>query len=708
MRSRLRWTTLAPLAAVAIAACLIGPSAAGAASGTTRLLVKFEPAASEQARASLLGAVHGKQIGAVHDLGIKIVNVPAAGTEAAIRTMRGNPNVAFAEPDSILRPQDNLPSDPSFPTSFPVGGGAWGWSMTHTTQAWDVTRGDPKVVIAVLDTGIKTAGLSDFNGQIASTYNAMTGTTDVTTNAGNHGTYVAGIAGLAADNATGNAGFCPGCQLMIVQVGTDSGASLSDIANGLTYAADHGARVANMSWAGTSDSSTLRAATTYAHQHGVVMTAAAGNTNCNCVNYPAADPYVIGVAGVDNTGNKAGDSNYGSWVALAAPEGDMTAWPSLNGSPGYAPVGGTSSAAPVVAGIAGLLFSANPTLTNTQVEQALEQSAAPVGFSLSYGRVDALAALQSLGFNDPQSSSVPVNTSAPQLFVETNGSYGYEQLSGAPQVGQVLLRGQGGWTGSAPLSISAVQWQRCDSGGASCATVATGATYTVQSADTGHSLRLVVTVKNGLGSTAVASPLSAQVGGTATSNPPPANSTLPDISGTPQAGQSLSATTGSWSGSPTSYAYQWQDCDTSGANCAAVAGATSSSYTAQTNDVGFRLRVAVTATNSGGSSIANSAATATVAAAPPPPPSTQALTFSGSLSAKNPSRSFGVSVGAGGTNAKLSFSKCSALSLGLSNGAGANGPSVISLNATLTAGSYTYTVSGGRCSFTLTVTSPSP
>jgi thermitase len=711
MRSRFRRTALETLAAAAIAACILGPSVAGANSGTARLLVKFQPTASQQARTSLLGSLHAKQVGVVHDLGIKVVTVPAASAKTAVDSMRGNPNVAFAEPDSTVKPQDNLPSDPSFPTTFALAGGAWGLPMTHTTQAWDVTHGDPNVVIAILDTGIKTAGLSDFNGQISSTYNAMTGTSDVTTNAGNHGTYVAGIAGLAMDNATGSAGLCPRCRLMIIQVGTDSGASWSDIANGLTYAADHGASVANMSWAGTSDSATLRSATTYAHQHGVVMTAAAGNSNCNCVTYPAADPYVVGVAGVDNSGNKAGDSNYGSWVDVAAPEGDMTAWPTLNGAPGYAPVGGTSSAAPVVAGIAGLLFSANPALTNTQVEQALETSAVPVGFSVAYGRVDALAALQSLGFNDPQPSSLPVNTSAPQLFVETNGPYAYQQLTGAPQVGQVLLRGQGGWTGSAPLSISAVQWQRCNSSGSSCSTVGNAATYTVQSADSGYSLRLVVTVKNGLGSTAVASPLSPLIGGTTTtttSNPPPTDSTPPSISGTAQAGQTLTASPGSWTGSPSSYGYQWQDCDTSGANCAAIAGAANSSYTAQSGDVGYTLRVAVTASNTAGATTASSPATSVVAAAPPPPPTTQTSTFSGSLNSRNPSRSFSVSVGAGVANAQLSFAKCSALSVGLSNGASANGPSVVSLNATLAAGSYTYTVGGGKCSFTLTVTSPSP
>lgn len=703
MRSLVRTTALEILAAVAIAVCLVGPSVASASpAASVQLLVKFKQAATPETRSVVLGSVGAKPIGVVHDLGVKVVTVPSARAAAALGSMRGNPHVAFAERDSIVKPQDTLPNDPSFPASYALVGGAWGWTMTHTTQAWDVTTGSPNVTIAILDTGIRPSGLSDFDGQISSTYNAMTGTSDVTTSAGVHGTYVAGVAGMALGNGAGSAGVCPGCKLMIVQVGTDSGASLSDLANGLTYAADHGAQVANMSWAGTSDSATLRAATTYAHQHGVVMTAAAGNSNCNCVTYPAADPYVLGVGGVDNSGNKAGDSNYGSWVPLAAPEGNMSSWPTINGSPGYAPFGGTSSAAPFVAGVAGLLFSASPTLTNTQVEQALESSATPVNFQVGYGRVDALAALQSLGFSDPQPASVPVNTVGPQLLVETNGVENYQPLTVPPQVGKVLVRDQGGWVGSAPLSISAVQWQRCDSLGLTCTTVANAATYTVQSADAGYSLRFVVTVKNGLGSTVLASPLSAPVGA---ATPPPSDTTLPSISGTPQAGQNLTSSTGSWSGNPTNYAYQWQDCDTNGANCSSIAGASASSYAPQGKDVGHTLRVAVTASNGSGSGTAMSAVTSTVTAAPS---GSQTLTFSGSLSKRSPSRSFSVTVGAGAASAQLSFSRCSSLSLGLSNGASASGPSGFTLNATLPAGSYTYTVSGGSCSFTLTVTSASP
>jgi thermitase len=686
------------------------------------LLVKFSPGLSSHGRANAIKAVRGRELSTIPSINVRVISVTASGAASGLARLKKMPGVEFAEPNSVRKPQELLPSDPSFPKQYAVGGGAWGWYTTNTTRAWDITQGSSSVVIAIIDTGLKTQGLADYSGQTVSGWNVLNNSSDTSSTAGNHGTYVAGVAGLASNNGVGNSGFCPACKIMPIQVGTDSGASDSAIAAGIVWAADHGARVANLSWAGSGDSQAIQDAVNYAHSKGLVITAAAGNSNCDCKQYPAADQNVLGVAGTTSTDTKQGDSNFGSWVTIAAPEGNMTSWPTINGAPGYAPVGGTSLAAPVVAGIAGLLFSANPGLTNTQVEQALTQTATPVGFPVATGRVDALAALNYVGFSNPQPSSVPVNTTAPQIYVETNGDWNYTALAGSsPQPGQILLRGQGSWTGSAPLSLSGVSWLRCDNAGANCTTVGTTAKYTVQPTDAGFTLKLSVTVKNALGQTTLTSALSQPVGGSAPPPPPPpaspANTTLPTVSGSAQDGQTLSASTGTWSGSPSSYGYQWQRCDSSGAGCSSVAGATAASYAVTSADVGATMRVTVTATNSAGSASATSAATAVVAPAPPPaPPSapaTQTLTFSGSLNPKNPARSFLVAVGAGVAEARLSFSKCPSLSLALQGNAASplaaqSGPSVIVLDAVLPAGTYTYVVSGGRCSFTLTVTSPTP
>jgi subtilisin family serine protease len=165
-------------------------------------------------------------------------------------------------------------------------------------------------------------------------------------------------------------------------------------------------------------------------------------------------------------------------VDLAAPEGNVTAWPTINGAPGYSPVGGTSLAAPVVTGIAGLLFSANPALSGTQVEQALEQSAVPVNFHCRLRPGGGAGGAAVARLLRPTAVERPCEWQGPQIMLETNGDWNYTPPTSAPQPGQVLLRGQGSWTGSAPLSLSEVKWLRCSASGANCTTVATATKYT--------------------------------------------------------------------------------------------------------------------------------------------------------------------------------------------------------------------------------------
>jgi hypothetical protein len=327
---------------------------------------------------------------------------------------------------------------------------------------------------------------------------------------------------------------------------------------------------------------------------------------------------------------------------------------------------------------------------------------------VKYGRVDALAALGAVGLVAADPSRVPTNTRAPAVLLQTNGDYNYAPLTRAPKAGDVLIRGQGSWWGSAPLSLAGVRWERCTPAG--CATAGTAAKYTVQATDAAYALRVSITVKNDAGATTALSPLTEPVGGTVVADPPQ-NTVPPAISGTALEGGTLSASPGTWTGSPASYAYQWLRCDGSGGACAQLAGATGPSYVSVAADVGSRLRVSVTATGSSGSASASSAATAVVESASLPAPGTTTTTFafSGSLNKKNPVRSFSVTAGAGEWVATLTFSKCSTLTLSLRRGGtllgSASGSSVVRLSAgNDTSGSYE--VSGGQCSFTLTVTAP--
>src|SRR5205085_1796134 len=187
-------------------------------------------------------------------------------------------------------------------------------------------------------------------------------------------------------------------------------------------------------------------------------------------------------------------------------------------------------------------------------------------------------------------------------------------ITGTAQEAQTLTASNGTWAGTTPLTFT-YQWRRCDTSGASCSNIsgATSSTYVLASADVGSTIRLVVTATNGAGS---ASATSAQ---TATVTPlPPSNTSLPTVSGTAQDGQTLTASHGTWAGTPTiTYAYQWRRCDSAGANCSNIASASATTYVLTSADVGSTIRANVTATNPGGSVTATSAKTATVAALAP-------------------------------------------------------------------------------------------
>ncbi|MFI4985066.1 MAG: hypothetical protein ACHQAV_03650, partial [Solirubrobacterales bacterium] len=202
-------------------------------------------------------------------------------------------------------------------------------------------------------------------------------------------------------------------------------------------------------------------------------------------------------------------------------------------------------------------------------------------------------------YTPTEASPPPVNSSPPTI-------------SGVAQSGKQLTAAPGSWTES-PTSY-AYQWQRCDSTGANCAPIsgATAQTYTLGSPDVGSTLRVAVTASNTGGPSAPAT--SAQTGVVA-AEPRPVNAAPPTITGTAQQGQALSAQNGSWTNEPTSFAYAWQRCDSTGAKCAPISGATAQTYTLVAPDVGSTVRVAVTASNSGGNSTpASSAQTAVVVA----------------------------------------------------------------------------------------------
>jgi subtilisin family serine protease len=176
--------------------------------------------------------------------------------------------------------------------------------------------------------------------------------------------------------------------------------SWSQLTQGILFAADHGARVINLSLGATVPSETLAAAIQYALDKNIVVVAAAGNLNSNALFYPAALDGVIAVGATDSKGERWAKSDYGDYIDLVAP-GDLiySTYHDLNNIyHGYTYMSGTSMAAPFVSGVAGLLLSANPGLSAQQVGDAMTAGAEDLGAAgwdadFGYGEVSATGAL---------------------------------------------------------------------------------------------------------------------------------------------------------------------------------------------------------------------------------------------------------------------------------------------------------------------------
>jgi phospholipase C len=217
---------------------------------------------------------------------------------------------------------------------------------------------------------------------------------------------------------------------------------------------------------------------------------------------------------------------------------------------------------------------------------------------------------------DAATSAPPSNTAPPTI-------------SGTAQDGQSLTASPGTWSSPDPLAYR-YQWQRCDSTGANCANInaATASSYTLTSGDVGHQVTVVVSAIDT--NTNQRASASAAPQGPVAAPPPPSNTSLPTLSGTVQDGQTLTAGKGSWS-SPDAltYAYQWQRCDSSGASCTNVTGATTSSYRLSSLDVGHQVTVMVSATDKENQTAQATAAPVGPVAAPPPPANTTLPVISG-------------------------------------------------------------------------------
>ena len=339
----------------------------------------------------------------LNGMNVYVVEMPPGREQALAQALARNPHVKFAEVDGVVTMQQT-PADPYF-------GNEWHIAKIQAAAAWDSATGS-KITIAILDGGVESSH-PDLAAHIVPGWNSYDNNNN-TADVNGHGTKVAGVAGAIGNNAAGVAGAAWNASLMPMRI-TDSAGNLtyfSIVANALTWAADHGARVANISYS-VSDVATVQSAAQYMRNKGGVVVTSAGNTGAYLAAANSAT--MITVAATDAADQRASWSSYGPSIDLAAP--GVNIWTTIPGG-GYGAVSGTSFSSPLTAGVVALMLSANPALQPSQVDEILSATADDLGTPgrddyFGYGRINAsraVAAAKGAATVDAQAPSVAISS----------------------------------------------------------------------------------------------------------------------------------------------------------------------------------------------------------------------------------------------------------------------------------------------------------
>ncbi len=420
-----------------------------------QVVVKFQADTSLNEIDELIGTYGLSVREKIPQINYYIFDYPETLTISEIVTaLSGHDIVVECEPNYIAKSQD-APNDSYFSSQWGLYNRFREDVDIHILEAWEVENGDPDIVVAIIDMGfdvthedlkgniwqnpgeIPDNGVDDDrNGYIDDTIgwdfvDQSQGfddpdsdwrypDNDPSSKLSSHGNLVLGILGATTDNSLGIAGVAGRCKMMLIRAGyfnTEGEASLSSayICKGLIYAADNGARVINISSGSTQQSTSYADALAYAINKGALIVTSVGNEGDDTPVYPAAYdmPGIISVGASTTLDRKASFSNYGDWVDVSAPGVSIVSTILNNG---YKTTQGTSFAAPMVAGVAALLFSRYPDWVPSQAQDRImntvDISEDLAEANITSGRLNAYRALTD-GSGDSQTVNGPIiNASA--------------------------------------------------------------------------------------------------------------------------------------------------------------------------------------------------------------------------------------------------------------------------------------------------------
>lgn len=319
------------------------------------------------------------------------VKVPTTmSVQSAENWFDAQPGVVYSQPNYVYRAAF-VPNDPDYATK------QYGPQIVKAPAGWDISQGSSSVTIAIVDTGVQLTH-PEFAGKLVQGWDFVNNDNDPDDDQG-HGTHCAGIAAANTNNGIGMAGLAPNCKIMPVKVLGAGGGTTAWVVGGITYAADNGAKIISLSLGGGFPDPALQDAGAYALSKGALPIAAAGNNGVTTKFYPAGFDEYLAVAATNSQDVRAGFSNYGAdWVDVAAPGEDI--WSTLPGT-SYGFNSGTSMACPLVAGLAGVVKSVDPSLSPAALRTLIQNGCDNVGNFVAFGRVNLLKSMPLLSITDP-------------------------------------------------------------------------------------------------------------------------------------------------------------------------------------------------------------------------------------------------------------------------------------------------------------------